>query len=152
MSYCAIEPFCHGVEGQMLTHLCRIGLHCAYELGLFQSHVRRPQHQLQRQGSKLLKCYEQTAQCKAAAQERAPLGIADPQASCTHFCLEAPRAPVPALPCFPQMVTRQHRTGLPALGWRHPSLLLLLEGRECDFGRGWEEGGINEGDLNMPYP
>lgn len=48
MSSAAIEPFCHGVEGQIFIHLCRRGLHPTYELELFQSRVQRAQHQLQR--------------------------------------------------------------------------------------------------------
>lgn len=48
MSSAAIEPFCHGVEGQIFIYLCRRGLHPTYELELFQSRVQRAQHQLQR--------------------------------------------------------------------------------------------------------
>lgn len=148
MSSCAIEPFCHGVEGQTLIHLCRIGLHRAYEFGPFQSRVRRAQHQLQRQGrSQTSQMLRPAGGARSCCTGGAQLSAADPQASCkAPICLRdaAPSAPAPALPfsagyqATPQLQTR---LVLPDTAWRHPSLLLLLEGREHDFGGRWEEGG-----------
>lgn len=103
MSSCAIEPFCHGVEGQILIHLWGIALHRAFELGLFQSHAWRAQHQLQRweKEPNSSNATYQPAQREAAAQEGPTLSTADAQASCkAPICRRdaAPRAPRRWLP------------------------------------------------------
>lgn len=91
--------------------------------------------------SQILKRYEQRAQHEAAAQEGPVLSAADPQASCQAPVCLRDAAPAPALPCSPQ-VTRQHRSFLHtrlvlSTAGMHPSLLLLLGGREYDSGRRW---------------
>lgn len=110
-------------------------------------------------GAKLLKCYDQH---EAAAQEESTSSTADVQASCeAPICVRdaAPRAPIcvrhaaprpqcrlPVLSVLPaggyQATPQLHtRLVLPSTAWMHPSmLLLLLGGREYDFGGGWEEG------------
>lgn len=141
MSSCTIEPFCLGVEGVGSDPYPSVQNRFTSCLWTWTA----PEPRLKgttpiaevRKGAKLPKGCDQAAQnpwksCAGGAGAEHRGSSASWEAP---ICLRdaAPRAPAPALPCSPQVITRQHRSFTPAwssLTPRDASVTAAAAGRE----------------------